>query len=236
VRWFAKKGGKALLLIPDTTSPHLLHSLNAELFKNVPSGELPLLETNDFNFPNSTSRVTYISPFPDIPEKGRICQFENLYFHERTWYFVTPVGDTTSLLECNTNAQRDIEDEKYEKRPFLVRKITQDAMAELISSSSTAKKVVKTPNILIDRFQGGSHGHVIQDSIIPLYHLMSQAGVWGADEPFNIILNDADRLDSTSTLKIPNGPMQHDEWFKSVSPRSQPMYIDEVQELMVRHT
>ncbi|GMI35233.1 hypothetical protein TrCOL_g1737 [Triparma columacea] len=202
------------------------------LFGNSKPQELPAIK-EPRSYPPPLSSVSYISPFPGMKEKGRICFFERLHYHKRKWYFVvaTDSDKEEKLKECNTNAQHNVHT-IFQKKPFGVEIVTQAAMTRLIMSSNTMEKVVNTTQILINRFQPFSHGHIIQDSIIPLHHLMFQAGIKNGQNGYNIILDDEQVSDTSLSYTLATGPMMHDEWFKSVSPERRPMYIDEVDELL----
>ena len=110
-----------------------------------------MIEPKSFPSPPLSS-ISYISPFPGMKEKGRICFFERLLYHKRKWYFVVADDDSQKKLkECNTNAQKNLPGTKYEKVPFAVEVVTQAAMAALIVSSNTMEKVVNTTQVLINR-------------------------------------------------------------------------------------
>jgi len=212
------------------------------LFDGTKPGELPNVGLKEKgNILPPLSSVSYISPFPEMKEKGRICFFERLQYYQRNWYFVAPT-ETFELLECNTNSQRSIPGTRYQKKTFAVNVITPEAMAEMMALSNTVEKVIETKQFLANRFQGESHGHIIQDTAIPLFHVMQQVGVFDntyvdkeqeRQQDYNIIFDDKDEdYDNVVDGMLANGPMQHDTWFKSISPLRRPMYIDEVDELL----
>ena len=165
----------------------------------APSNTSSVRHTEPASFHPTT--VEYISPFPSLPSKGKICKFANLYYHDRIWYFVTPDESSVSqnISNCNLNSQPYPDD-----APFTPTVISAKDFAAHVHYSSAEFKELSETLILINRYQALSHGHVIQDSVIPLFHLLRAAGIDTKDN-FTIIHNDKDVTDASLTDNMASG-------------------------------
>lgn len=86
---------------------------------------------------------------------------------------------------------------------------------------------INKPTILLSRFKPDSHGHTIQDNVIPVYWLSRVAGL----NSWDVVFRDEFGFDTSLNTKISTGPMPYDSWF-SILKADKLYYQDELDTLV----
>ena len=166
---------------------------------------------------------------------GLVCEYRNLYFHNRLF------------IESTTNTGNEIpipklSSQKNSKNFFEVKKLSPSDLDEIARLTNNYKLIErKHTHVVIERNQPLSHGHIIQDGVLPAFWALSIVNHSNDNDNDNgeaqIVLydvfDDVTFVEGRLTRPFNNslGPMPHDGWFRSVTPTNRPIYKDGLEEL-----
>jgi len=191
---------------------------------------------NSFGATRKICKMIYTGKDGEEKGRGNLCEYKDLYFHNRRFIEVID-NDDDGHNSHNNNVNDPLLSSQKDGMKFLPQKMKRSEF-ELLASQSTIREI-NNPHAIINRHQPNSHGHIIQDSVVPLFwalHLFNSSSLPPSN--LHIILYDSfeDVVFVSKHLTRPfnnsQGPMPHDGWFNAVASDKHIIYKDELEELV----